>query len=250
MIDFLYVSTLKGCLDELQYGCSDLNKMDIKKITNVSKSIDTKELKFLLNRKKKAFDDSPGIVTNKLFPQLPLPKDVIGTLVKIQNDGYLIYPMDGSTPKIPEGQVDFIISADEPLRVLCFEKNTVYERKELRDRAIGAINYGHSSLAFKEDGVSIATNPKLSMERRKSLSTEPVLLAGTIFFPDHDNPVVGGGEMLYWTNDSGHFKPTLKEVFHNRIGFIKDILPMEKFIPFDSSEKENSRILKKRLFTI
>ncbi|GHW43108.1 insecticidal toxin complex TcdB2 domain protein [Vibrio cholerae] len=53
MIDFLYVSTLKGCLDELQYGCSDLNKMDIKKITNVSKSIDTKELKFLLNRKKK-----------------------------------------------------------------------------------------------------------------------------------------------------------------------------------------------------
>lgn len=53
MIDFLYVSTLKGCWDELQYGCSDLNKMDIKKITNVSKSIDTKELKFLLNRKKK-----------------------------------------------------------------------------------------------------------------------------------------------------------------------------------------------------
>uniref|UniRef100_UPI003F587449 hypothetical protein n=1 Tax=Vibrio cholerae TaxID=666 RepID=UPI003F587449 len=52
-----------------------------------------------------------------------------------------------------------------------FRKNTVYERKELRDRAIGAINYGHSSLAFKEDGVSIATNPKLSMERRKSLST-------------------------------------------------------------------------------
>uniref|UniRef100_UPI003F58CA40 hypothetical protein n=1 Tax=Vibrio cholerae TaxID=666 RepID=UPI003F58CA40 len=43
-----------------------------------------------------------------------------------------------------------------------FQKNTVYERKELRDRAIGAINYGHSSLAFKEDGVSIATNPKLS----------------------------------------------------------------------------------------
>ncbi|WP_258011970.1 hypothetical protein [Vibrio cholerae] len=101
-----------------------------------------------------------------------------------------------------------------------FRKNTVYERKELRGRAIGAINYGHSSLAFKEDGVSIATNPKLSMERRKSLSTEPVLLAGTIFFPDHDNPVVGGGEMLYWTNDSGHFKPTLKEVFNNRIGFI------------------------------
>ncbi|GHY74078.1 insecticidal toxin complex TcdB2 domain protein [Vibrio cholerae] len=56
--------------------------------------------------------------------------------------------------------------------------------------------------------------------------------------------------MLYWTNDSGHFKPTLKEVFNNRIGFIKDILPMEKFIPFDSSEKENSRIVKKRLFTI
>ncbi|GIB24770.1 insecticidal toxin complex TcdB2 domain protein [Vibrio cholerae] len=54
MIDFLYVSTLKGCLDELQYGCSDLNKMDIKKITNVSKSIDAKELKFLLNRKKKS----------------------------------------------------------------------------------------------------------------------------------------------------------------------------------------------------
>ncbi len=59
-----------------------------------------------------------------------------------------------------------------------------------------------------------------------------------------------GGEMLNWTNDSGHFKPTLKEVFNNRIGFIKDILPMEKFIPFDSSEKENSRIVKKRLFTI
>lgn len=49
MIDFLYVSTLKGCLDELQYGCSYLNKMDIKKITNVSKSIDKKELKFLLS---------------------------------------------------------------------------------------------------------------------------------------------------------------------------------------------------------
>ncbi|GHW99756.1 insecticidal toxin complex TcdB2 domain protein [Vibrio cholerae] len=53
MIDFLYLSTLKEYLDELQYGCSDLNKMDIKKITNVSKSIDTKELKILLNRKKK-----------------------------------------------------------------------------------------------------------------------------------------------------------------------------------------------------
>ncbi|WP_230639338.1 hypothetical protein [Vibrio cholerae] len=62
---------------------------------------------------------------------------------------------------------------------IVFRKNTVYERKELRDRAFGAINYGHSSLAFKEDGGSIATNSKLSMERRKSLSTT---ISGNIIF--------------------------------------------------------------------
>ncbi len=83
---------------------------------------------------------------------------------------------------------------------IVFRKNTVYERKEFRDRDLGAINYGHSSLAFKEDGVSIATNSKLSMERRKSLSTT---ICGNIIFPEHGNLVVGGGERLYWTNDSG-----------------------------------------------
>lgn len=176
-----------------------------------------------------------GCAKNTMLPQLNLPDDVICTLDRIQHDAYIIHPLNGSIPKIPEGKVSFVILADDPLRVFCFEHNEVYNRKELRDQASGPINFGHSSLAFKEGGIILALNRERPLEERKALSTKSVLLAGTMTFHEHDNPCFGGGELHSWSNDSGHFKPTNEHALQNRLGFVKVLLPMDKYVGFHES---------------
>lgn len=213
-----------------------ISDITISRPFNSTSTTSNTSIETVIKRKHLEIKSMTSCAKNTLFPQLPLPDDVICTLSKLHKDTYLITPINGDIPKIPTGNVDFVILAETPLKVLCFEKNEVYSRKELRDRAQGVINYGHSSLAYIDDGIKNAFDKKYSLEDRIVRSTKPVLLAGTMVFPEHDIPALDGGKLLSWSNDSGHFKPTNEQAIRNRIGPVKDLLSIDKYKPFSSND--------------
>lgn len=170
-------------------------------------------------------------IANKAFPQLKLPLDVIYKLERIRSDSYVLLPLDPElSPKIPAGKFTFVVLSEAPLDVLCFEQDEIWTRKDLRERAHGPVNYGHSSLAYKEGGLS---DSRVPFDQRRANAAKPVLLAGHMYFHDDENPIRGGGRLLSWDNNSGHFKPTAEESLGNRMGFVKALLPDEKFIPIN-----------------
>ena len=220
-----------------QHSDSATPKLSINRIRNVA-VLPQLSISEILNKKHLATQKLISCARNTMYPQLSIPNDVMCTLSKVHNDGYLINPIDGSIPRIPTGEVVFAILEEDPLTVLCFEKNEIYSRKELRDRACGPVNFGHSSLAYLNNLGDILRDSSLSTEQRAARSTKPVLLAGTMFFPQTDNPLKGGGSLLSWSNNSGHFKPTNDHAIKNRIGPVEKLLPLDKFSPFQKEETD------------
>lgn len=221
--------------NKIQHSDSATPKLSINRIRNVAE-LPQLSISQVLNNKHLATQKMTSCARSTMYPQLSIPNDVMCTLSKVHNDGYLINPIDGSIPSIPTGEVVFAILEEEPLTVLCFEKNEIYSRKELRDRACGPINFGHSSLAYLNNSGDILRDSSLSPEEKAACSTKPVLLAGTMFFPQTDNPIKGGGSLLSWSNNSGHFKPTNEHAIKNRIGPVEILLPLDKFYPFQKEE--------------
>ncbi|WP_368566194.1 hypothetical protein [Pseudoxanthomonas sp. UTMC 1351] len=176
-------------------------------------------------------------IANKAYPQLKLPIDVIYMLERIRWDSYILLPLDPElSPKIPAGKFTFVVLSEAPLDILCFEQDEIWMRKDLRERANGPINYGHSSLAYKESGLS---DPQVPADQRRANAAKPVMLAGHLYFHEDENPTQGGGALLSWDNNSGHFKPTTEESLGNRIGIVKSLLPAEKFVPINLAGGRN-----------
>ncbi|AVI67724.1 hypothetical protein CKQ84_18740 [Shewanella sp. WE21] len=223
-----------------QHADSTTPRLSCSRIRNVAKSPQL-SIDEVLKKKHSASQNMVSCARNTMFPQLSIPDDVICTLSKVHNDAYLINPIDGSDPKIPTGEVVFAILEEDPLTVLCFEKYQIYSRKELADRACGPINFGHSSLAYLNNSGDILRDSSLSIEEKAARCTKPVLLAGTMCFPKIDNPLKGGGSLLSWSNDSGHFKPTNEHAIKNRIGPVENLLPLDKFDPFHEEEMDDAK---------
>lgn len=164
-------------------------------------------------------------VYNKLWPQLELPMEMIYRLELIYKDFYVLHPVSPSkkeSPKIPTNKYSFVILHEDPLNVYCFSHTEIYERQDLRTQAQGHVNYGHSSLAF------IKNKPFSSPSNAESMA-KPVLLAGHLNFCEYEHLSLGGGGMISWTVESGHYRPSVKDVHGNRIGYMKKMLPLDKF---------------------
>jgi len=58
---------------------------------------------------------------------------------------------------------------------------------------------------------------------------KPVLLAGHLIFGEHEYFSLGGGELILWTVESGHYRPSVQNSHNNRFGYMKKVLPMDKF---------------------
>lgn len=165
-------------------------------------------------------------IYNKLWPQLELPDDIVYRLSLNSKDFYVLHhinPQEHFQPKIPTKKYSFVILHEDPTSIYCFSHAELYERSDLMSLAQGHINYGHSSLAFKREDKFIPP-----LDARKM--AKPVLLAGHLIFSEHEHFSLGGGEMISWSVDSGHYRPSLKEAHENRIGYVKKLLPMDKFV--------------------
>uniref|UniRef100_A0A9X8YMK4 Uncharacterized protein n=1 Tax=Serratia marcescens TaxID=615 RepID=A0A9X8YMK4_SERMA len=173
-------------------------------------------------------------IYNKAYPQLEIPRKYIYRLVILDGELYILYPLDESlSPVIPSGKLTIVVLAEEPGCVYAFQHNEIFSDTELRNKASGPINYGHSSLAYKNNGLEIVFELGDTSINRLSKAAKPVLIAGHAYFPEDDNPVFGGGVLIYWDNDSGHYKPTEEEILNNQTGYLSKILPMSKFRPFE-----------------
>ncbi|NIH07078.1 hypothetical protein [Providencia rettgeri] len=164
-------------------------------------------------------------IYNKLWPQLELPTKLIYRLVHANKDLYVLYPIDSlgkSSPKIPTNKYSFVILLEDPLSVYCFSHTEIFERQDLRIQAQGHVNYGHSSLSFIK-------NKQFSPSLPAKIMAKPVLLAGHLNFCEHEHLSLGGGEMISWTVDSGHYRPSALDAHNNRVGYVKKVLPMDKF---------------------
>lgn len=163
-----------------------------------------------------------------LPPQLKLPEDKIWNLDKITDDSWILNPTQTDSqlsPKIPVGKLSFVVKPDKPENIFCFEHSTIVEDKELRERVADFINYGHSSLANKYDSIAGVFKNKRYFED----SAHPVILAGHLFFPQEDHPLIGGGTMLSWSRESGHYLPSRENAISNRIGKVEKILPIDLY---------------------
>lgn len=168
---------------------------------------------------------SATTIFNKLWPQLELPVDMIYRLNLIYKDFYLLEPLESTgekSQKIPTNKLSFVILYEDPLSIYCFSHVELYERPDLISLAQNHVNYGHSSLAFIKD-------KKFGASRQAKDMAKPVLLAGHLYFGEHEHLALNGGGLLSWTVESGHYRPTLNDADKNRIGFIKQYLPMSKF---------------------
>jgi len=163
-----------------------------------------------------------------LPPQLKLPEEKIWTLDRIADDSWILNPSQSRSelsPKIPEGKLSFVVSHNDPENILCFEHSAVMEDKHLRERVAGCINYGHSSLANKYDSIVEVFKNRNNFED----TAHPVILAGSLSFPNEDNPLIGGGTMLSWSRESGHYLPSYENAIYNRIGEVEKILPIDLY---------------------
>jgi hypothetical protein len=164
-------------------------------------------------------------IFNKHWPQLELPIEVIYRLDLVYRDIYLLHNIDSSkkkSPKIPTGKYTFVVLCEDPLNIYCFSHTEVFERPDLRIQAQQHVNYGHSSLAFIPNKQFASSVPAKSMAK-------PVLLAGHLNFCEHEHFSLGGGTMNSWTVESGHYRPSEKHAYNNRIGYVEKILPIDKF---------------------
>ncbi|MBK3746134.1 hypothetical protein G3A39_44150 [Paraburkholderia aspalathi] len=135
------------------------------------------------------------------------------------------------SPKIPRGTLSYAILYEDPTSVYCFEHDGLMESRELREHVSGPINYGHSSLGYKPNSNEKALfDRSLPKHKRLELAAKPVLLAGHVKFIGEDSPLMGAGKMTSWTVESGHYRPSVTNAMNNRIGFIKNILPIERFV--------------------
>jgi insecticidal toxin complex protein TccC len=73
-------------------------------------------------------------------------------------------------------------------------------------------------------------DPALSIQERLIQASKPVLLAGHIYFTKIPPPQKGTGELISWNINSGHYQPSYNNAVNNRIGFIKKLLPIDKFM--------------------
>lgn len=164
-------------------------------------------------------------IYNKLWPQLELPTELIYRLVLTCDNLYTLHNINSSenvSHKIPTGKYSFVILLEDPFSVFCFSHTEVFARQELRFRAQGHLNYGHSSLSFISNKIFSPSLPAAYMAK-------PVLLAGHLNFCEHEQLSLGGGGMLSWTVESGHYRPSVLNAHKNRFGYIKKVLPMDKF---------------------
>lgn len=162
-------------------------------------------------------------IYNKLWPQLELPKELIYRLFLTFDNLYTLHPIDlfgGFSPKIPTSKYSFVILLEDPFSVFCFSHAEVFERQDLRMQAQGHVNYGHSSLSFIKNK---------SFRSSAENMAKPVLLAGHLNFCEHEHLSLGGGGMISWTVESGHYRPTALNAHNNRFGYMKKVLPMDKF---------------------
>lgn len=168
-----------------------------------------------------------------LLPQLPLPVDLIYNLDKLGPDAYLLRPLQKDLPpKIPVGELSYVVLSEDPTTILCFDHDDLRGRKDLCDKAQGPNNYGHSSLAYKEDGRVAFFDRSLSPEERVAGGAKAVTMSGHLHFSEVEHPEIGGGQLLRWNNESGHYKPTIKQTLDHRFGLI-GLLPDHLFKPFE-----------------
>ncbi|MFX2611671.1 hypothetical protein [Enterobacter mori] len=188
--------------------------------------IQIKNIKHILEEKIKQIQNVTQI-NNKLWPQLELSTEMIYRLDYMYENFHALHPVDSSkqkktSQKIPTGKYSFVILCEEPFSVYCFSHEEVYACKKLRMQAHMHVNYGHSSLTFIK-------NKQFSRPLLAEKMAKPVLLAGNLYFGKHEHLALGGGEMISWTVESGHYRPSEKDAYNNRIGYMKKILPIGKF---------------------
>lgn len=94
---------------------------------------------------------------------------------------------------------NFVITQKEPEQIICFVCRT---EKSHPDYA-HAVGYGHHSVSFTLDS--------------------KLIYAGSICFKN--------GELISWTNESGHYLPSSKLHHHVFSEKMKKLLPHEKFKP-------------------
>lgn len=110
---------------------------------------------------------------------------------------HVLVPIVAGNPCIfPDGIYVFVILVTEPMRIYCGSKNGACTKKRYH---LPYYVDGHASLSNKKD----------------------VLFAGILFF--HNN------ELVFWDNESGHYKPEAKLRFTNIPPYLKHILPEDKF---------------------
>ena len=47
-----------------------------------------------------------------------------------------------------------------------------------------------------------------------------VTKSGHLHFSEVEHPEIGGGQLLRWNNESGHYKPTIKQTLDHRLGLL------------------------------
>lgn len=168
---------------------------------------------------------------SQCIPQLSLPEKHIGTLKIIFEEGSKYYEVQHKTPfgiinKVANGKYVFAIRVAEPEVIYCFSEKIV-RRPELATRVTHNLrNYGHSSLGYmpEKEGAFLSKPDDSSWKEYFATLAMPMLLAGNAYFNDQ-------GEMMYWSVESGHYLPKVRDAFANRVGVIKEILPYDKFAP-------------------
>lgn len=172
------------------------------------------------------------IINNKMYPQLELPKPMIWRISRINHDSWILNPLDNRiSPKIPTGKLSFNILHEDPTSVYCFEHDNLFSSGSLREKVTAVENYGHSSLGYIPfENKNFLFDKSVPKEIRYAKAAKPSLLAGHIYFGDDDSPLMGGGVMKHWTNNSGHYRPSIQNAENNRVGFIKTILLFDKFL--------------------
>jgi insecticidal toxin complex protein TccC len=179
----------------------------------------------------------------KMFPQLELPTDLIFQLSRIDEDSYILLSPVGESPKIPYGTLSYAIRYEDPLSIYVFEHASLVGRKDLTEKVIaGVTNYGHASLAHKEVKPDIF-DPIIPYAERIRQSAKPVLLAGNLNFEMEEYPQLDAGRLVSWSIESGHFRPTNRDAAQNRVGLIRQLLPIEKFnrIDWEAKTKQMQR---------
>lgn len=185
------------------------------------------------------------IITNTLKQKLSLSPQK--SLTKIQDEvpdeyiftlrrnGPIIIQVYVSVRKniAPTGEWLFVVTVEDPCNVIMISQGDINSLL-LSSSFIGMIGIGHSSLTRKR--IDLKEQNRMYIKERARIANRfnrkggcyaiDVYVAGEILFNDF-------GQIVYWNNNSGHYKISKQVSMVNIPSPVKHILPIELFTPYN-----------------